>query len=936
MNAGFDRGTAIGRLAITTGLFLVSARILAQATGTTTGDIRGRVLDESGAAVAGVTVTAVSRESGLVRSDLTFPDGAFAIRLLPPGLYRLTASREGFRTAALDDVRVALGSSTPIELRLEIGVVTESVAVTARAGLIDPASSDLGKTIGEEKIRNLPINQRNFIEFSLTTPGVVGDRGPQPGAAPSSGLSFNGQSPRYNNILVDGLDNNDPAVGSIRTTFSQDAVEEYQVIQTPFAAEYGRAAGGIVNIVTHSGSNDLHGSAFYFYRDDSLAAHNFLTGGKTPYNQDQYGATIGGPVVRERLFYFGAAERLAVTDANVVTISDDTVGAIRRSGFDVENGDVPFERSRNTWLLKLDWQRSSRHSFSLRGTYADEEDENQQRWGGLVARSGGGVRRIEDSAIAATGVSILSEMVSNEFRALYSRREQRLDSLDPTGGVAVEIQGFATFGTNQLLPQPRDLTTYQAFDAVSLFGSRGTYKFGLDYLHTDVEGRLPLYFSGLYVFSDLPAIPGLLPAPISALEAFEAGIPAGFAQGFGDPAAKISANQLGAFAQGEWNLTERLLLRLGLRYDYEDPVDPFPTDSDNWAPRLSFSWAGGRTWRVRGGIGRFYGVVSFAPSVLAAIENGSRAKVVSRSIEVVGAPSPLEPWTLPNHRFANEAEAGASVVPLTIYRAGRFESVYSDHAGLGWEKELGGGTLLNLDYIRVRGRKILVERNVNPVVNGSRPDPSFSEIFLYESSGKSWYDAVTIGARTRPGSRLDLAAYYTYADAEDDSIDWSEGQPEDPLNIGGERGPTIHVPRHRAQLSGSYSSPESGAWWKRGWILAIIADHTAGLPYNELAGFDRNKNGDFPPSDRPEGVGRNRRTLPSATTVDLRVSRRFRLGRATIEGIVEAFNVFNRENVLEVNGVRYRDPSLEPNPDFGRATRTSDPRRIQIGGRVSF
>ncbi len=884
-------------------------------------------------------MTATSRETALARSATTGSNGNFTIRLLPPAPYRVSALLDGFEPLAVESVRVLLGSSASLELRLKIATVAESVTVAARAALIDPTSTDVSKTIGEAMIRNLPINQRNFIDFALTTPGVVRDRGPQPGAAPTSGLSFNGQSPRYNNVLVDGLDNNDPSVGSIRTTFSQDAVEEYQVIQSPFAAEYGRASGGIVNIVTHSGSKDTHGSAFYFYRDESLAANSFLADEKTPYHQDQYGLTIGGPAARDRLFFFGAAERLAVADSNVVTIAQDSpnvVAIVRRNGFELESGVLPFDRNRSTWLLKLDWIPTARHSLSLRGTYAEEEDENQQAWGGLVARSGGGVRRLEDSALAVSAISVLSEQTSNEFRVLYSRRRHRLDSLDSTGGVAVDIPGFATFGTHQLLPQPRELTTYQVFEAVSLFRERGSYKLGFDYLHSDVEGSLPLYFSGLYRFVALPAIPGLLPGPLTAVEAFEAGIPAIFAQGFGDPTVAVRANHLGVFAQGEWNLTERFLLRLGLRYDYEDPVAPFATDSNNWAPRLSWSWAGGRTWRLRGGVGRFYGVVSFGPAVLAGIENGSRATVIVRSI--LGGPSPLDPWRLPDRRFANASAAGDSVVPPTVYRTGRFESVYSDQANVGFEKEVGGAILVNVDYLRVRGRKILVERNVNPqdpLNEGERPDPHFLEIFVYESSGNSWYQAFTLGARARVGVPFEVAAYYTYAVGEDDNTDWSEGQPQDPLNIAAERGPTIHVPRHKAAVSGIYSSPGSGPWWKRNWNFGIIAEYLAGLPYNELAGFDRNQNGD-PVSDRPSGVGRNRQTLDDTFNVDIRVARRFRFRRLTLEGIIEAFNLFNRRNVVQVNPVRYLNTDLQPNPDFGRPTRIADPRRIQLGARVSF
>ncbi len=907
-------------------LCLVSAGLLAQATGTTTGDVRGTVTEESGSTVRDVRVTATSRDTGLSRSDTTGSDGGYSLRLLPPAVYRITAERAGFQDLALEDIRVSLGSTTNLDLRLEIGAVAESLTVSARADLIDPAATDVSKTVGERKIRDLPINQRNFLAFALTTPGVVSDRGPQSGAATTSGFSINGQSPRYNNLLVDGLDNNDQAVGSVRSTFSQEAVQEYQVIQSPFAAEYGRAAGGIVNIVTRAGSNALHGSAFYFFRDERLSADNFLTGAPTRFEQHQYGASLGGPLRRDQLFFFAAAERLDVSDANVVTISDAAVVVIRASGFEVSNGEVPFDRDRNTYLLKLDWVPESSNTFSLRGTYSDETDENQQAWGGLVSRSGGGVRHIEDAALAVTGASILSSSLANELRGLYASRSHRLESLDESGGVSVTIPGVATFGTQRLLPQPRNTRIYQVFDAISLFGGRSSYKFGVDYVRTELEGRLPLYFAGYYVFG---ALPGL-----TALEAFGAGVPQVFAQGFGDPAGADSTTLLGAFSQGEWSVGERFLLRLGLRYDYENPIDPFPEDSDNWSPRLSFSWGGGESWRLRGGVGRFYGVVPIGPAFAVGIEDGVRARTIVRTIQ--DGPSPAEPWQLPDRRFATESQAGASIVPVSVFRAGRFESVYSDQASVGFEKEIACRLLFNLDYLHVRGRKILIERDINPFVDGRRPNPAFSEIFLYESAGNSWYDALTIGLQTRRGGQFETAAYYTYAEAEDDYIDWSEGQPQDPLRRGSERGPAIHVPRHKAVLSAIHSTVgRPGPWWKRDWTVSVIAEYLVGLPYNELAGFDRNENGHLE-SDRPSGVGRNSRRLPDHFNVDVRIAKRVPVRGITLEGTVEVFNLFNRENVLEVNNVRFLNRELDPNTVFGEPARVSDPRRIQLGARLSF
>jgi len=901
------------------------AILVAQATGTTTGDIRGSVRDESGAPIAGARVSVVNRATQATRSDSSRTDGTFAVRLLAPGPYRLTVSIAGWEPASAEDVRVTVGTTAHIDLRV-IPRVAESVAVTAQPRLIDRTATDVSETIVQTRIQNLPINQRNFLDFALTTPGVTPDRGPQTGAITTSGFSINGQNPRYNNVVIDGVDNNDPASGSVRGTLSQDAVREYQVIRAPFAAEYGRAVGGIVNIVTRSGTNEHHGSAFLFFRDESLSDDNLLTGTRTPYSQTQYGAVLGGPIWRDKLFFFAAAELLDVEDANVITISDETVSVVRAAGFELENGVLPFERDRQGVMLKLDGAPTGSHAVTGRATYSSENDENQQPWGGLVARSGGGVRKLRDVSFAASAISVLSGAVANEARFLWSDRRHRLDPLDRRGGPSVTILGFATFGTQRLLPQPRDTQTWQVFDAISLTRGSAAYKAGIDVVHSEVKGHLPAYFAGYYEFL---ALPGL-----SALEAFAGGIPAAFAQGFGDPNDAVDMTSFSAFAQGEWSPSSRLLLRLGLRYEVEQPADPFPTDSDNWAPRASFSWSPGKTWRIRGGLGRFFGIAPAGPLFAVGVLDGAQVQVHVRTI--LGGPSPLEPWSLPGQRFGSEAQAGNSGVPLTVFRRGSFESAHADLASLGFEKDLAGTILLSVDYVRVRGRHILVERNINPIVSAAgRPDPALSDIFRYESTGNSWYEGVTLGLRSGTGGALELAAFYTHADAEDDHIDFAEGQPQDPLDPAAERGPSIQVPEHRTTLSAIYSLEDGASAWARHWTFALIAEHAVGRRYNELAGFDRNQNGDGG-SDRPEGAGRNGARLPDLLNVDLRVARRVPLGRLALEGVVEVFNLFNRENVLEVNSIRFANPEGAPNPGFDRPTRLADPRRLQAGVRLSF
>ncbi len=946
----------IWRIGLAGPLLLTATGLLAQATGTTTADLRGLVVDEAGSALPGALITATNQDNGFSRQATSEVGGSFAIRLLPPGLYRVSASLPGLRAADAPNVRLSVGATTTLELRLEPSKVAEAVLVTAQTALIDRSSTELSKTVGEAKIRNLPINQRNFLEFALTTPGVTVGRGPQVGPFPTSGISINGQSPRYNNIVVDGLDNNDTAVGSVRSPISQDAVREYQVIQSPFPAEYGKAAGGVVNVVTRSGTNEWHGSAFAFFRDESLSADNFLTGTTTSFQQTQYGANLSGPILRDRLFFFAAAERLDVADANVVTISDADVAMIRSSGFDVQNGAVPFERNGTSWLGKLDLLPSASHALSLRGTYARGLDENQQPWGGLVARSNGGVRNVEDSAVALAGTSIITAGLSNELRALYADRSLRLDSLDASRSPQVTILGVATFGTQVLLPQPRDTRVYEIFDAVSWFGGKSAYKAGFDYTRTASAMSVPANFAGSYQFTALAeGFPGVPAGGLDARDAFAAGLPFSFGQSFGDPYFEATTNVLGAFVQGEWNLTDRLLLRLGLRYDYEKPADPFPSDTNNWAPRFSFSWAGGDSWRVRGGVGRFYSVAAIVPALAVSLNNGIQTVGAGRSLAGGSAErSPAEPWRLPGRRFPDPTSAGAGLFPQSVVRPGgcegaapprldlegcaEFESAYNDQANLGFEIEIGPRLLFNADYLYARGRNIMESRNINPSINrGPRPNPAFASIIVDSPAGNSWYKGVTAGLQTRSGGPFEMSAFYTYADARDDYIDWlTPIQLQDPLNPQDERGPSIHVPRHRATLTAIHTTVGRPLpWYSRDWTVATIAAFESGRPFNVLAGFDRNQNGDSA-SDRPEGVSRNSGELPDSFNVDLRIARTVPVGPVALEATLDVFNLLNRKNVLQVNAVRYRNFQLAPDPQFGAPTIVADPRRIQFGLRASF
>ena len=307
--------------------------VAAGQTRATTADLGGTIVDQSSAVLPGATVTAQNIETNHARSAMTDEQGHFLIPALPPGTYSVRAELQGFTPRTLDDVVLTLGSlidrASVIERRGRPG---DRRGVAGDAPVVDPQKTVVSSVISQAQIQHLPINGRSFIGFSLLAPGVVTDRTPQQGASGTSGLSFAGQRARSNNITVDGLDNNDSTIGSVRATFSQEAVREFQVLTNSYSAEFGKASGGVVNIVTKSGTNTMAGNLFFFLRDSALNSKDhferFDPAGqpidreKAPYSQKQYGATLGGPIRRDRTFYFLSFERLDIAAHNFVTIDD--------------------------------------------------------------------------------------------------------------------------------------------------------------------------------------------------------------------------------------------------------------------------------------------------------------------------------------------------------------------------------------------------------------------------------------------------------------------------------------------------------------------------------------------------------------------------------------------------------------------------------------
>jgi hypothetical protein len=968
-------------------------------------DLAGVVLDESRAVLQSIPVVVTHLDTDVERSVVSGQNGEFHVPALSPGFYRVRVEAQGFAPHVIDRIELVLGSSVSLEIVMRVAAVAEGVVVAAESPAVELQRAVVATTVSQHQIENLPINGRNFISFSLITPGVITDRMPVQGATATSGLSFGGQRARSNNITVDGLDNNDSVVGSVRATFSQEAVQEFQVLMQGYSAEFGKASGGIVNIVTRSGGNQPSGSAFVYFRDDALNAkeyfERFNPGGqaldqpKAPFSQKQFGGVFGGPIVRSRTFFFGSFERLDVDASNFVTIDDTTIvnvlgqpagtaaGILRRAGFPIQVGHVPYVNTLNQGVFKVDHNIANGHRLTLRYNFASGYNENVESWGGQVARSRGGALDNRDHMVAGSLTSILSPATVNELRFQVARRDQSLLPLDPTcidrcdqleeGGPTIEVSGVAMAGRVRTAPQIRNNVRYQAVETLSRQTRSHLFKAGVDFNTVDhFVSTLPIHFGGRYIFTALPAIPGLLPAPISAIEAFALGLPAAYVQGYGNPETAYVVSDLSAFAQDQWRIGQRLTVQAGLRYQtqfwpkrqYAAPVlgeYPIHSDRNDLAPRVGFNWdpSGTGTLSIHSAYGIYYDNVITALPGIVDVANGTSGV---RNL-VVRFPQSVSAWSTPGHRLP---EPAGPYVSLITAIDPNLRTSYSHQFSIGIDRNLGRSVTVAAGFLLSEGFNQVGTLDYNPLVPslgaGRRPEdvggvPGTSTTVLqFTSYGRSSYRGLSVGARKRLANGTQFMASYVLSKAEDMTADFQsafvpqdQGRGRDPANPRGlpvafdadlDIGPSLQDQRHRFVFSGTYVAPH-------GLHLSGIVTLASGVPFNIIAGSDLNGDGDagtFPvdrarvnPADASTSVGRNTGRLPAESTVDVRFSRQWRLSRTTIEPMIEVFNLLNHTNFTAVNNVFGTSafPS-SPLPGYGQYQQAAAARQAQVALRVLF
>lgn len=994
------------RLSLTV-FVLVALSAIAVAQSTVTGAIGGVVTNPNNEVVPGATVTVRNIETNQDSTATTDDEGRFRVVQLQPGTYSVRVSASGFGEYTQDRVIVEVGRVTSVDVPLSVGAVTGAVEVTGEAPVVNTSQQDFSTNVNQVSINNLPINGRRWSNFALLTPGAVPDG--------AFGLiSFRGVSGLLNNNTVDGGDNNQAFFSEERGrtripyVISQASIREFQVNTSNYSAEYGRAAGGVVNAITKSGTNEFHGQVFFYDRDNKWGARNAFSfrtigtganrqviGLKPEDRRLQFGGVIGGPIVKDKLFFFFsydqqkqnfpavAAEQVGsfnLTTANINTLNARGVTEAQRNAglayLQSQTGTVPRKRDQYIILPKIDWQINSNNLFSASYNRLRAESPAGIQSQAVVNR---GVTSFGDDFVNVDSLNLrltstLSPNLLNEARFQWGRDNEFQLSQEPIAGEPttglngrppqVAINNVITLGKPNFLERRAypDEKRWQYADTMTYSTGNHTLKFGGDINY--VNDLLDNLFQegGAYSYNNL----------VDFLSDFAN--PAGrryntFSQGFGPSAFQFTTTDFNFFFQDDWRASQRLTINMGLRYEYEklpepqipNPLAPatarFPSDKNNFGPRFGFAYdvSGDGKSSVRGGFGIYYGRIINSTISNAITNTGVSVGQLQFSFRSDQAGAPIYPNVLA------AAPGGAAGRPDIIQFASNMANPQIYQADLVYEREVAKNTVASVSFLASFGRRLptFVDTNLNfptssttfRVVGGdlngqlltfprftSRPNPNFSRITEIRSTVKSEYEALVLQLNRRLEKGLQFQINYTYSRAKDtgqtSQTFTSPNVPLNPFDLSQETGLADFDIPHRFVASvvwnpvifSDASNNRVGRAIFNGWTIAPIVQIASGRPISPFlsgstpacraplgcAGVilpDASSSGIFGAggANRFPLFARNSFRLPKTANVDLRVSRRFNLSEdMNIEVLGEAFNIFNRVNVTNVNATYYQ------------------------------
>jgi hypothetical protein len=948
----------------------------------TAATLSGRVSDPNGAVVVGAQVTATQKATGMKRDTTTNGEGLFVIANLPAGDYEVKARAQGFAEKVFPVVTLQVGQNPTLDIPLSL---TVSETVTLDDGglppvLVNTSTSVVDSVIGEREIESLPLNGRNFLELALLVPG----NSPAPNFDPTKTntvvISSGGQFGRGGNVTVDGADINDDVVGGAVENISQDAVQEFQIATNRFSAQLGRSASSVINVVTKSGTNEVHGSGAVYFRDRKLqglpATFDRTLTATPPFDREQYSFTLGGPIRKDKAWLFGSVEDRNQDGAVLVGARNTATRSIVKSF-----AAAPLDDLLTT--ARFDWQPTAADHLSVRHSLQRESDVAAST---LIRSIGSASQRQSGSnraqSLAANYARVISSRDINSFNFSFSTFINRTQPVTQAPQLTFpSIQDGASFRVPQETRQRR----LQFGDTLTMVRGNHTVNFGGEFQRVDADFNLGVFQQGrVELIEDFPDFDRNGDGRVDDNDllfavTLRSGVPT-------RPLLIPNAdnNYVAAFAQDDWHVSPRLTLNLGLRYEldtdvknvsrYPGDINPLVlpflrgdrhADRNNFAPRVGFnlSTKDGRT-SLHGGYGIYYDRVTLEIQSLERGLDGRALPIEVRAGNVFFIPPPClfnpacgqfpPPAPTLNNPFTGFVLPGAGAGGINII-ANNLQNPMVQQMNLGVERELGRDFVVRADYLHDFGTHFIIGRTIgqvfNPVVGG--PDL----VKNIESSVKTKYDALLLSIERRFSNHYQLRAAYTLSKAfnyaNDDQIPFSNG-PIDSNNLQLEYAPTPNDQRHRFTFAGVFDLPA-------GFRLSPLLTLASGVPMDillpdgssripalqrnaggrlfhtgaELNAFIRRLNAAGGVGGQPLPLVRDDvRFNDSFSSFDLRVSKVFRIReRVRIEPLAEVFNLFNVTNVLGVSNVNYsgyanvlvRDSNDATNSGFLRSTSFGQP-----------
>ena len=848
-----------------------------------TASLEGQVIDQHGAIVPSVEIAVVSHEIGITRVALTDEEGRYQIAALPVGSYRIEVRARGFQTQIIESSTLEVGRRVTQNFQLQVGDVSQVVIVPTNQDSVELSSISIDHVVGQRMVQETPLNGRYFLDLALRVPGSVTPPQGAFSASPSRGsgalaINTGGNREEMVNYLVNGITLNNLTFSSISFQPSINTIQEFKVDNSTFSAEYGQSAGAIVNLATRSGSNEFHGEVFEFFRNDALDARNFFeftSNNPAPFNRNQFGGSLGGPILKNKLFFFFSYEGLRQRqelDLNSVVLSDSQrasvtdpviaklIGFIPRTNFIDSSGTPRFVSSASAPVDLDQWTADINYVLSeqdkLHGYYAIQRFESRE-----PLRSGNTIPGFGNTSRALRQIFTLNEThifgpnLVNEARAGFNRFSSSTDpnaQLNPAdfgirNGIEVSIGlpqiniagGALNFGGPAAQPSGRGDTTFVVADNVSWLFGLHSLKFGGEYRQ--------------FLNNNFRQGTGSFNFPTIA--EFLAGTANSFSVTLGSQSSSITQGALGFFVEDSYKPRPNLTLDFGLRYEWNmtpserydrfivfDPesgslvrvgsgIDAIYEENDkNFQPRVSFAWtpfSDGNTV-VRGA----YGVYVDQP-------------MTSLVTPTAGNPPLAIPLTFTGPvRLDNAINVAGptGLAPQTVDHD--FDNAYMQSWNLNLQHQFTPFVLM-VGYVGSKGTHLITRRNLNQPVNGVRPYPALSNsspilpgtalgnITQAEGSGNSSYNALWVTARRRLARNLQFDASYTWSKSLDYSSFSTQGVVvQDSFDFHGNRGLSDFDARHRFVLTALYEFPFHHNRFVDGWQLAAIVQSQSGNAFN--------------------------------------------------------------------------------------------------------